>query len=122
MNVVAYRRPGEQTMGSSRPMGYIARYVLAGIGAPAEDEIMSIIGSPWPSTQQMDSHLPLHAQNAEPSKAEGFAAIISQIEGKQNALLKLHEAQAKAKSKTVKAQFQKVIEAVEKGQRSPIKY
>ena len=121
LNVVDYGSP-DDAWGSERPRGYIARRVLAHFGKFAEDHILFIIGTEWHAAAQLENASGLRSARIDASKVEGFAGVLTRIEGKANALLKLQDAQAKAKNPKVKAQFQAVIEAVKKGERNLIQF
>ena len=96
-------------------IGFIARHVLVRIGSPAEREILTIIGIQRPTDKELKENPGLGSQYFNSSKVEGFADVLTQIEGKQGALLKLREEQVKAETPAIKDQFEEVIEMVKKG-------
>ena len=106
---------GEANMNRDRFIGFIARHVLIRIGSPAEREILDIIGSQSPIDKGLEENSGLGSYYFSSSKVQGFADVLTQIEGKQGALSKLQNEQTKAKTPTIKAQFQAVIEVVKKG-------
>jgi hypothetical protein len=122
LDVVIFRRPDDPSFGPERFIGYIARHVLAGFGAPAQEQILTIIGEEQPAAEKLKNDADLRAYSFGPSKVDGFADVLTRIESKEGAISVLQEAQTKANNPKVKAQFQAVIETVKKGTKSPIKY
>ena len=96
-------------------IGFIARHVLIRIGSPAERKILDIIASQSPIDKESEETSGLGSYYFSSSKVEGFADVLTQVEGKQNALSKLQDRQNETKNPAIKAQFQAVIEVVEKG-------
>ena len=115
LDVIANYRSDTKSLGGDRFRGFIARHVLVRMGIPAEEEIMGIIGSQRPTDMAIEHNPALGSYSFDLTKAEGFADVLTQIEGKQGALLKLQKEQSKSKNPAIKAQFQAVIEVVKKG-------
>ena len=123
-NIDVIAPPRFEEISSGRFTGFVARRVLARMGISAEREILEIIGSQRPTYRELKANPNLISYSFDSSKVEGFADVLTQIEGKQFARLKLQDGQRKAKTPTIKAQFQAVIDVVKKGAaRAPrIKY
>lgn len=123
MNFVAVPRPDDSPIGAGRVGGFLARHVLARIGLPAEEEILRIIGSRQATDAQAKANPALRAYGFEPSKVEGFADVLTRIEGNYYSVLKLQNAQRKAATPAIKAQFQAVIKQIRYGKpRRPFYY
>ena len=121
IDVISVGRPDDSFSGPRYP-GFIARHMLFVIGMPAESRILDIIGSARPTDEELKANPGLSSEKFDSSKIEGFADVLTRIEGKQRALSKLQNAQTKAETPATKAQFQAVIEVVKKGAAPAYKY
>ena len=122
INMKGVRPPNDTGFSASRFEGFFARLVLANMGIPVERKILYIIGSQRPTDLQLKAYPDLSSHSFDLSRSEGFADVLIQIKGKQGALSKLQEEQAKAKNPTIQAQFQTVIEVVKKGPARSVNY
>ncbi len=122
MNMIGVRASGDTSFAASPFVGFFARGVLARMGIPVERKILEIINTQRPTETELKENPYLSSYSFDPSETEGFADVLTQIEGKESALLKLQDGQTKAKIPTIKAQFQAVIEVVKKGAARPFNY
>ena len=122
INMIAVRPPSDTGFNASPFVGFFARRVLARMGIPVEMKILEIIGSQRPTEMELEVEPDIKYRSFDSSKVEGFADVLTQIEGKPGALLKLQNEQTKAQTPAIKAQFQAVIEVVKKGAARPFNY